>query len=237
MAQSSDRVRPEYRIRRTFPRPNADLYANFKDYPTAAISDAFRKRQTLPPEIKAVYSPAPKIVGPAVTVLATPGDEILALKAIELAKPGDVIVVAGAKSDRFSFWGGIMSLMAKERGVAGLVTDGLIRDVADMERMQFPVYAAGVTPMAPVMDVPPGELNLPLAFGNVVIHPGDLIVADRDGVVVVPQADIAAVDAAVKARLAKEAEWEREIRANKTMILKQVVDDLLASRTVEYVDD
>lgn len=237
MANHRDRVLPEYRIRLNISRPDPARWKEFEQFPVAAISDAFRKRQTLPADIKPVYPSMPKIVGPAVTAHVTPGDELLALKAIEVAQPGDVIVLSGARSPRFSCWGGIMSLMAKTRGVAGLVTDGMIRDVADIEEIGFPIYATGVTPVAPVMDIPPGDLNLAITFGEVVVEPGDLIVADRDGVVVVPQRRIEEVAAAVRARLQKEAEWEREIRTNGTHILKDVVDGLLAKRTVQYLDE
>lgn len=236
MANNPDRIHTEYRIRLNISRPDPATYKDFKDFPAAAISDSFRKRQTLPPDVKPVYPGMPKIVGPAITAHVTPGDELLALKAIEIAQPGDVIVVAGARSPRFSLWGGIMSLMAKTKGVAALITDGMIRDVEDIEAMGFPIYATGVTPVAPVMDIPPGELNLPITFGDVVIEPGDLIVADWDGVVAVPQRHIEAVDVAIRARLEKEAAWEHEIRTNKTDVLKDTVDALLAQRTVEYLD-
>lgn len=226
-----DRVTVEYRIRLSFDRPSPASYDVFRSYATANISDAFYKRQTLPHDIKPVYPGCPGIVGPALTAQVTPGDELLALKAIQIARPGDVIVVVGAYSPRFSLWGGIMSTMAKVRGVAGLVTDGLVRDAAQTRAIGFPIYARGLTPMAPCMNVPPGELNYPITFGTAEIHPGDLIVADEDGVVCVPQEQIEAVDAAVRARIAKEEAWLREIEATGGMILKDTVDRLLAART------
>jgi regulator of RNase E activity RraA len=161
----------------------------------------------------------------------TPGDEILPLKAIEIAQPGDVIVVVGAYSPRFSVWGGVMSTRAKARGVAGLITDGLVRDVAEIKEAKLAVYAAGLTPVAPCMNVPPGELNYPITFGNAEIRPGDLMVADEDGVVCVPQEQITIVDAAVRARIAKETGWRAEIAKTKGMILKDTIDRLLAART------
>jgi regulator of RNase E activity RraA len=233
---SNDRVMPEYRIRLQIERPDPASYAGYKDYPTACISDAYRKRQTLPPAIKPVWGPTGRIAGPAVTVKATPGDEILALKAIEIAQPGDVIIVAGADHELNCFWRGIMSTMAKVRGVAALVAHGMIRDVAQCREAGFPIWATGVTPVAPNMDVPPGELNLPITIGEVTIHPGDLVVADEDGVAIVPKAQIAAVAEAVKARIAKEDAWLEQIHTTKQMILKSSVDTLLAKRTVEYLD-
>lgn len=233
---ASDRVAPEYRIRLRIDRPDPAAYAGYVNYPTACISDAFRKRQTLPPEVKPVWGPPGRIAGPAITVKATPGDEILALKAIEIAHPGDVIVVSGADHPLNCFWGGIMSTMAKVRGVAALVTDGMIRDLQQCREVQFPIWASGVTPVAPNMDVPPGELNLPIQFGGVTIHPGDLVVADEDGVAIVPKKLIPAVATAVEARFAKEDAWLQQIHATRAMILKETVDALLAKRTVEYLD-
>ena len=227
----SDRVAVEYRLRLSISRPDPSSYKGFHAYATANISDAFFKRQTLPHHIKPVYAGCPGIIGPAITAQVTPGDELLALKAIEIAQPGDVIVVVGAYSPRFSLWGGIMSTMAKVRGVAGLITDGLVRDVDEIKAVQFPVYAAGLTPAAPCMNVPPGELNYPITIGSAEIRPGDLMVADEDGVVCVPQDQIAVVDAAVRARIEKEEGWRREIEKTRGMILKDVVDRLLAART------
>jgi regulator of RNase E activity RraA len=227
----SDRVTVEFTLRLSFARPDPASYASFRNYATANISDAYFKRQTLPHHIKPVYAGCPGIVGPAITIQVTPGDELLALKAIEIAEPGDVVVAVGAYSPRFCLWGGVMSTMAKVRGVAGLITDGLVRDVAETRAAGFPVYAAGVTPCAPCINVPPGELNYPITFGSAVIRPGDLMVADEDGVVCVSQEEIPAVDAAVRARIEKEQGWHREIQRTRGMILKDMVDKLLAART------
>ncbi|MGQ0568567.1 MAG: RraA family protein [Armatimonadota bacterium] len=230
-AVAGDRIAVEFRLRLTMDRPDPASYARFHQYATANISDAYHKRQTLPHHIKPVYAGCPGIVGPAITVQVTPGDELLPLKAIEIAQPGDVVVVVGAYSPRFSLWGGVMSTMAKTRGVAGLITDGLVRDAAETRAAGFPVYATGLTPCAPCINVPPGDLNYPIVFGSAEIHPGDVMVADEDGVVCVRREDIAAVDAAVQARIAKERGWHREIERTHGMILKDMVDKLLAART------
>lgn len=231
-----DRILNEYRIRKTITRPTKEYFETFQNYPVASISDAFRKRQTLPIDIKPVWDVRKRIAGPAITVNAMPGDEILALKAIEIAKPGDVIVVAFNSQSSNSFWGGIMSTMAKVRGVAALITDGLIRDLSDCREIEFPIWATGVTPIAPNMDVPPGDLNFPITIGKVIINPGDLVVADEDGVVIVPKNDISNVEKAVSFRMKKEEEWLKEIYSSKEMILKDNVDSLLSSRTVEFLD-
>lgn len=232
----SDRVLNEYRIKEKVTRIDSKLCQKFNNYPTAAISDAMRTRSTLSKNIKPVWGPAPHLVGNAITVNASLGDEILALKAIEIAEPGDVVVIAGNANPYTAYWGGIMSTMAKVRGIKGLITDGMIRDVSECRELQFPIWATGVTPIAPNTDVPPGDLNLPISIGEVVISPGDLVVADEDGVVVVPKDIVEDVSKAVEVRLAMEVEWVKEIKSTKKMILKDKVDTLLANRSVKYLD-
>jgi len=229
MAEQNERV--EYRLRLSFERPDDEVVAQYRDLPSATISDALRKQQTLPHNIKSVYTPFEKIVGPALTVAVSPGDELLALKAIEIAEPGDVIIVSGAGPSKFSLWGGIMSTMAKVRGVAGLVTDGLVRDVDQCRQLPFTIFAAGVTPVAPSIDVPPGSLNYPITFGEVIVHPGDLIVADEDGVVIVPKGQLVDVAEDVRGRLRREEEWLEKIYATRSMILTDRVDSALNNRT------
>ncbi|MFD1929193.1 RraA family protein [Sporosarcina siberiensis] len=231
-----DRFLNEYRIKTKISRLNPSTYKEFLNYPTATVSDAMRGRNTMSQDIKSVWSPVPHLVGSAVTVSASLGDELLILKAIEMAEPGDVIVVAGNAKPYTAYWGGIMSTMAKARGIKGLVTDGMIRDLSECEQLQFPIWATGVTPIGPKTDVPPGELNLPISIGQVIVHPGDLVVADSDGVVVVPQHMLEDISKAVKARLKIEDEWIKEIHATDQMILKDKIDDLLSKRTVTYLD-
>ena len=231
----SDRVTGEYRLRLSFDRPEPGSYDDFRDIATANISDAFYKGQTLPHEIRPVYHGCPGFVGPAVTVLISPGDELLSLKAIDIAEPGDVIVVTGGYSPRFSVWGGVMCTMAKAKGVAGLVTDGLVRDVAQIRALAFPVYAAGVTPVGTSHDVPPGALNYPITIGIAHIRPGDLIVADEDGIVCVPQEQIGSVRSAVRVRVEKENTWLAQIDKSRGLIppFRELVEKSLAARKTQ----
>ena len=225
----------EYWVRTTIDRPDPTEYQALRSYSTANISDALSKLQTLPQGIKPIYLGCPPLLGPAITVQVSPGDELLPLKAIEIAEPGDVIVIAGAYSSRFCIWGGVMSYMAKMRGIAGLVTDGLVRDVHQIRTTAFPVYAAGVTPAGTCRDVPPGLLNYPLAVGSAVVNPGDLIAADEDGVVCVPRDQISTIDASVREKLAREDQWMRTIQETRQMVFKDEVDQILAERRTHYL--
>lgn len=231
-----DKFLHEYRIKTKIDRPDLKQYKDYFHFPTSAISDAMRTRNTLSHDIKPVLQGEHHIVGTAITVNSSVGDEILVHKAIEIAKPGDIIVVAGNANPYTAFWGGIMSTMAKVRDVRGLITDGMIRDLSEIRELDFPVWATGVTPIAPNTDVPPGDLNLPISIGEVIIHPGDLVVADEDGVVIVPQSMIGDVSKAVKERLKMEEEWVEEINSTKKLIFKEPLDKLLEKRAVRYLD-
>jgi len=230
------RAIPEYRINWDFARPDPTTYQKMLGYPVATISDILGKRNVFPDYIKSVYTPAKRIVGPAWTIQQSPGDELLVLKAIEVAKPGDVIVIIGSEKASFCVWGGIMAMMAKARGLGGMVTDGLVRDVVQITQTGFPIHARGSTPLAPTMDVPPGDMNFPIWIGEAEVRPGDVIVADDDGVVAVPQEKICAVCDAVDARLELEEEWIKKIHATKQMILADRVNSLLESRTCQFHD-
>lgn len=227
---------PEFKIRLSIPRPDRSFIEKYRTFPAATISDALGKRAVLPANIKQVYHPCRKIVGPAYTVAVSPGDEIMALKAIELASEGDVIIISGAGPSRYSLWGGVMSTMAKVRGIAGLVTDGYVRDVEQTRAIDFPVFSAGVTPVAPAINVPPGSINYPIAFGEVVVNPGDLVIGDEDGVVVVPISELEKVAESVEQRILREEDWLKEIHATKKMILAEMVDRLLQGRVVEIIE-
>ncbi len=232
----SHRAIPEYRINWDIPRPDPNDIERLRDLPLATISDILGKRNVFPDYIKSIYSPPKRIVGPAWTIQQSPGDELLVLKAIEIAKPGDVIVVVGSKYARFCVWGGIMAFMAETRGLGGLVTDGLVRDVEEIRETGFPIHARGVTPLAPTMDVPPGDMNYPIRVGEAEICPGDIIVADEDGVVAIPQNKVSEVCTAVEVQIAREEEWRKRIDETKSMILADRVDGLLESRTCEFHD-
>lgn len=128
-----------------------------------------------------------RCAGPAFTVRTPPGQHRALRESAEQAPRGAVIVVDGTGSLEQALWGDQMSRLARDRGVAGIVIDGAVRDVDGIETLQFPVFAAGVTPTPPGRDLP-GELDLAVACGDVTVRPGDYVYGDRDGVVVVPSA-------------------------------------------------
>jgi|SRR5690625_1109966 len=207
-----------FNIYRDFERPSQELIETYSEFVTANISDTMGRLFTLDYRIKPVYSPMRKVCGPAFTVHARPGDNLLTLKAIELAKPGDVLVISGLYDTNNSVWGGFMSIMAAKKGIAGVITDGLMRDVAQTQEVDLPVYALGVTPAAPTKEGT-GQINTTISCGGVVIEPGDIIVADEDGVVAVPLADAAALVPTVQEKIAKEAAWMEKVLAGELIAI------------------
>ena len=127
-----------------------------------------------------------------------------------------------------------MSNTAHARGIAGLVTDGMVRDIDEVRELPFAIYCTGHLPTAPNMDSPPGDLGYPIPFGRVIINPGDLIVADEQGVVVVPQQDLEAVAEAVKQRLEWEDHRISSVRETKVVGSAEKVRALLDQREVEW---
>ena len=218
--------RPGFTIARSFERPSAELVAAFRGLASANISDVQGRQNTLDYRVKPIYTPMEPICGAAFTVKARPGDNLLATKAIHMAQPGDVIVISGSYDTALSVWGGVMSAMARTKGITGVVTDGLARDVAETRSSGLPVYAIGLTPVGPTKEGV-GQINTPVSCGGVIIYPGDLIVGDEDGVVAVRRLEAEAVLERVHARMRLEAQWFEAIARGET-ILEDIDDDLIA---------
>jgi regulator of RNase E activity RraA len=208
-------------------RPPADLAPRFLTYAAANVSDVQGRQQTMHASIKAIYQPMPKVCGPAITVKARPGDNLMAMKAIEAAQPGDVIVISSDGEANLSVWGGIMSSMAVRKGIAAVVTDGVVRDLVQTREVGFRVWATGCTPAAPTKDGP-GQLNTPITCGNVLVFPGDLVFADEDGVVVIRRQEAAAVLERAQGRIERERGWLEHIGRDDFSVLVDTDDQLRA---------
>jgi RraA family protein len=172
-----------------------------------------------------------KLCGPALTVKVAPGDNLMVHKAIDIAAPGDVIVVDAGGDVAQAIIGDIMSSLAEKRGIAGFVIFGAIRDSAEIGARRFPVYACGVTHRGPYKNGP-GEINTTIALGGMVVHPGDIIVGDADGVVAVPLQHAEAVLALARAQLAKETAMLKDIAAGKAD--RRWVDETLRQRGCQF---
>ena len=190
------------KIIRNFQRPAPALVELFRGIPSSNIGDIMYRLYNMQSDIKA-YNPRIPLLGTAFTVKAPEGDNMFFHIAIEMAQPGDIIVVdAGGSSER-SLCGEMMFNEAINKGIAGFIVNGCIRDTDCLATLDFPVYATGVTPQGPWKNGP-GEINVPVCCGNQVVCPGDILVGDPDGVVVVHPADAADVAALARDKFEKE---------------------------------
>ena len=176
---------PGFCIEVDFTRPLKDKYSMLASYATADISDQLNGLYTLDPAIKP-HGAGNKVCGPCFTVKLPPGDNLMLHKALEVAQPGDVIVVDGGGQQSRAQAGEMVAQKAKHKKIAAIVVDGLIRDLESVEESDFTIFAKGVTPLGPTKNGP-GEINTPINCGGIVIHPGDIVIGDEDGLVVVPQ--------------------------------------------------
>ena len=192
-------------------RPDAKLVAELRRMVTPHLSDSMERLYAGGPQLRPMYKGG-TLAGPAFTVKTAVGDNLLVHKAIDIARPGDVIVVdAGGMCDN-AIIGELMSARAKQRGVAGMVIWGAIRDSAELAAGDYPVFASGVTHRGPYKNGP-GEINVPVMMGGMPVNPGDIIVGDADGLVAIPQEIAERVLASAKSILEKETKSMKEIVA------------------------
>jgi regulator of RNase E activity RraA len=176
---------PGFRIVTDWQRPDPSTVTGLGAFETPAISDLMNRLYAMSPAIKPQTEPTLPLLGPALTVKVFPGDNLMVHKALDIARPGDVIVVDASSSSLTAVLGDLVSTKARHRGIAGFVVDGLIRDLPAIRALgDFPVYARGVTPIGP-LHRGPGEIGHAISVGGIVVHAGDVIVGDLNGVVVV----------------------------------------------------
>ncbi|MBT3269342.1 RraA family protein [Candidatus Poribacteria bacterium] len=200
MAHESD---VGFRVVREIERPSRDVLALFDGVESTQVSDAMHRFLGMDGDIKPVGE-GMRVVGPAVTVRARAGDNLMVYAALDVAEPGDVIVIETRRHLVTAVWGDLVSMAARELGIGGMVTDGVIRDRAGVIDVGVPVFATGDDAPQGAYKDGPGEVNTPIACGGVPVLPGDVIVADANGVVVVPRADAEAVARSAQAILANE---------------------------------
>jgi regulator of RNase E activity RraA len=213
------------------PRPSADSIAPFRDAPAGNVCDAMDRLGAMDYRIKPL-DPTSRLCGPALTVRTRPGDNLLVWKAIDVAQPGDVLVIGTSGFTTTSTFGENVVKAAKAKGIAGIVCDGMCRDASGIRATGLPAFALGCVPSSPSKDGP-GEIGGPISCGGVPVQPGDLIVGDEDGVVVVPLGDLASVGARLAAIEAKEAKMQSDL--DKGVLVPSWVDEVLAEKGCEPV--
>lgn len=194
----------------------------FADFPPTTLADILGGEQVMDIGIRPLWPAIPRVAGPAFTVRCPPGDNLMLHAAIYRAQPGSVVVVQAGDVD-YAVAGGNVCAVAQRRGIAAFVVDGVIRDLAEARAMGFPVFARGVSPVAGAKAAV-APLNGPVRCGGVTVAAGDVVVADEEGVVVVPVNRREQVGAEARARLAREAaetldEWQAAHSARIEQIL------------------
>ncbi len=220
---------------RGIPRPAPELVDRFREVWASTLCDCMGRHGGMGPEIRPIYEGA-RVLGTALTVLCFPGDNITTHKALQLARPGDVLVIDDGGSRNTAAFGHNMSLRARAQGVVGVVTNGSIRDLALLRRDQFPVFCSGVCPCSPQKNTP-GAINVPVQVGGLVVQPGDIVVADEDGVAVVPLSGAEEIARKAGERMEMERQQADDIKAGRLpleiLFGPTWVDDTLRGKITE----
>lgn len=218
------------RINNNIKRVEQQLIDKLSNRASANVSDCMERLYSMDASLRPIGK-RKRIIGQALTIKANLADNLLFHQALLLAKPGDVIVVDAGKDMNYSVCGEIMYTYAKSKGVAGFVVDGCVRDVDYLYNEDFPVFAAGITGRGPYK-TGPGEINVDIACGGQVVHPGDIILGDEDGIVVIPPNEAQNILEKVKAleeneayslKMIKDGQWESSSLASQ--VTKQLEEN------------
>lgn len=198
--------------------------APFQQLSPTALADVLTRDRVMDMGIRPLWAGMPRVAGPAYTVRCAPGDNLMLHAAIYRAAPGSVIVVEAGDVD-YAVAGGNVCAVAQKHGIAAFVVDGVIRDLAEVREMRFPVFARGVMPFPGSKDMLE-TLNGPVRCGGVLVAPGDMVIADEEGIVVVPATQVDEVLRRAQARAEKDAAetletWEAAHRARIEDLLRK----------------
>ena len=227
--------KPGFRYRVDFDRPATHLIEPYQDLMTKTgcltgnVGDCLGRAAAMDARIKSLAA-GMKIVGPALTVRVPPTDNLMIHKALTLIQPGDVLVIEGGGNHSWALLGFLMVSTAQKLGVAGIVADGCVRDAQEIRKSGFPVFSAGLSPNGPFKEGP-GEINYPISCGGQNVRPGDMIVADDDGVVVMRQELAPTVIEEVHKIIQREDKRLKEIEAGQ--VIRPGIDEMLAQKGIK----
>jgi 4-hydroxy-4-methyl-2-oxoglutarate aldolase len=209
------------------PRPDRKLVDAFRDIGAATVYEAAGRKGSVDPRIKPLRRGI-RLLGPAFTVECHPKDNLMLHKALQIAEEGDVLVAATQGYPDAGYWGGLMATSALARQLGGLAIDGCVRDSTEILEMGFPVFCRG-TCMRGTVKRTLGSVNHPIIFGEVVVKPGDLVLGDDDGLVIVDRKEIESVLKAARERVAKEVKKASELAKGVSSVELNKLDKVFES--------
>ncbi len=224
-----------HKIVRRIPRPDAQAVKLLGELGVATVHEAQGRTGAMLPYMRPIYLAA-RVSGPAVTVSCHPGDNLMIHAAVEVCNPGDVLVVVTTSESTDGMFGDLLGTSCQAHGVVGLIIDAGVRDTAELTEMKFPVWAKAISPQGTVK-ASPGSVNVPVVCAGMLVNPGDVIVGDADGVVVVPRATAAEAAKAAEQRVAKEVKTRERLAKGELGVEFYGLRAKLKELGVEYVEE
>jgi 4-hydroxy-4-methyl-2-oxoglutarate aldolase len=225
----------KHKIVRNVARAGAEIIKELGEAGVATIHEAQGRMGLMRPYLRPIY-PAARVAGSAITVSCRPGDNLMIHAAIEVCKPGDVLVVVTTSESTDGMFGELLATSCRAYGIAGLVIDAGVRDVADLTAMDFPVWSKAISAQGTVKATP-GSVNIDVVCAGAIVHPGDVVVGDHDGVVVVNRELAAEVAKLAAARIEKEEISRTRLKSGELGLDFYGLRAKLGELGVEYIDE
>jgi 4-hydroxy-4-methyl-2-oxoglutarate aldolase len=224
-----------HKVVRNIKRPDPEVVRALGELGVATVHEAQGRTGLMKPYMRPIY-PSARAAGTAVTISSQPGDNLMIHAAMEVCKRGDILVVTTTSESTDGMFGELLGVSCEAHGVVGLITDAGVRDTAELTAMDFPVWARAISAQGTVKSTA-GSVNVPVVCAGMTVNPGDVVVADADGVVVVPREQAAAVAQAGRDRIDKEAKTRERLRNGELGVDFYGLREKLKQLGVNYVDE
>jgi regulator of RNase E activity RraA len=219
-------------VNKRIDRPDQKWIDKIKDIPSSIISDCLNRYYAMDGAISPVFNKI-RMCGVALTIQSMTGNNLMSHLALTFAQPGDILAIDAKQNVNTAVWGGIQTLYAQKRGVAGVVIDGSLRDVEEIRDAGFPAFCRGVTPAGPHKGWA-DSINVPIQCGGIPVAPGDIVVGDDDGVAIIPLKLLEQVYQEAKQRMEQEQNWIDQINKGKSSLEVVGLDTVLEKMDIQY---